>query len=542
MTEVVDAVVIGAGPNGLACANHLADAGWSVLVLEAEPSAGGAVASAGYLGPGFVADVASAFYPLAAVSPALAGLRLEDHGLRWRRASVVLAHPLPDGRAALLYPDRTRTATGLDRLGAGDGAAWRALCERWDRVGGPLLEAMLGPFPPLRAGGRLAVTLGPSGLLRLARDLVLPVRRLGEETFSGPGGRLLLAGCTLHTDLSPESATGGLFGWVLAMLGQQVGFPVPEGGAGRLADALVDRLTRRGGRLRYDSPVGRVLVDGGRATGVVTGTGDIVLARRAVVAAVPATALYGGLVPWADLPDGLRRDLDHFEWDHGTVKVDWALRGPIPWRAPEVAGAGTVHVADDLDEMTRYSADLATGRVPARPFLVLGQMTAADPSRAPAGHHVAWAYTHVPRVIRGDAGPDGITGAWDEADRRAILARIEARIEALAPGFGRLITTRRLLSPDDLAAHDRSLVGGALGGGTGALHQQLLFRPAPGLGRPETPLRHLYLASSSAHPGGGVHGAGGANAARAARAAEGPLGRLLTGPVVRGAGRLARGY
>jgi phytoene dehydrogenase-like protein len=539
---VADAVVIGAGPNGLVCANLLADAGWEVVVLEAAATPGGAVSSADYLGTGYVADVCSAFYPLAAASPAITDLGLEDHGLHWRHAPAVLAHPLPDGRAAVLSRDVEETAANLDGFAPGDGEAWMRLHRQWDRVSPDLLAALFNPFPPVRAGLRLGVALGPSELLRFARFATVPVRHLGEESFAGPGGPLLLAGSALHTDLSPESASSALYGWLLTMLGHQVGFPVPEGGAGQLSAAMVRRLESRGGAVLCGQKVNEVVVRKGRAVGVVTESGEAVTARRAVLADVPATTLFGDLVAWEDLPGPLRRDVGGFQWDYATVKIDWALRAPVPWRAQSVAGAGTVHLADSVDEMTQYCADIAMQRIPRRPFVLAGQMTTADPSRSPTGTEVLWAYTHVPRTVRGDAGADGISGAWNESDREAITARIEDRIEEYAPGFTSLITARHLLCPGDLEDHDANLIGGAINGGTSALHQQLVFRPVPGLGRSETPVRGLYLASSSAHPGGGVHGACGANAARAALTAHSAIGRMFVSPLVAASGRLLRGY
>ena len=537
-----DAVVIGSGPNGLVCANLLADAGWDVVVLEAAATPGGGVSSADYLGPGYVADVCSAFYPLAAASPVITGLHLEDHGLRWRHAPAVLAHSLPDGRAAVLHRDLEKTVDNLDGFGAGDGRAWRRLFAAWQDLRADAISALFTPFPPLRAGLRAARQLGPAGVLRLARYAALPVRRLGREEFSGPGGPLLLAGCALHTDLTPESAASSAFGWLLCMLGQDVGFPVPEGGAGSLSAALVRRLESRGGRIFCSRRVERIDVAGGRAAGVITSDGDRVAARRAVMADVVATQLFGGLVGWDNLPSSMRRDIERFDWDNSTFKVDWALGAPVPWRAEGARGAGTVHLSDSLDEITQYSAELHQGLVPARPFVLVGQMTTADPTRSPAGTEVVWAYTHVPRRVSGDAGGAGITGRWDHSEMEAMAARLEDRIEAHAPGFKELVVSRHVMGPAQLEAHDTNLVAGAINGGTSAIHQELVFRPVPGLGRPETPVRALYLASSSAHPGGGVHGACGSNAARAALWAERPFGRYVGAPLLSAAGRMARGY
>jgi len=511
-----DAVVIGAGPNGLVAANVLADAGWSVTVLEAAAEPGGAVRTGELTVPGFRHDRFSAFYPLAAVSPALAELDLGAYGLRWRRAPIALAHPLPDGRCAAVGTDLAATAASVDRFAAGDGGAWTAMIEDWRKVAGPFLDSLFRPFPPVRPAVRLAGRLGVGGGLRFTRHLLLPVRRMAEERFTGVGAAVLLGGNALHADLSPEAAGSGLYGWLLSCLAQEHGYPVPEGGAGQLTGALVRRLAARGGTVRCDSPVVEVVVRSGLAVEVRTADGTVVDARRAVVADVSAPALYGSLVHRRHLPPGLLDDLGRFEWDPGTVKVDWALDGPVPWVAEDARRAGTVHVADDFDNLTEQSAQLAMGRLPSRPFLLFGQQAATDPTRSPPGTDTVWAYTRVPRHRRGDAAGEldvsGGDGAWLER----FADRMQARVEALAPGFGSLVRARHVAGPADLEAADANLDGGAVNGGTAQLHQQLLFRPVPGTGRAETPVAGLYLASASAHPGGGVHGAGGANAARAA--------------------------
>ncbi|WP_329469382.1 NAD(P)/FAD-dependent oxidoreductase [Streptomyces sp. NBC_01723] len=511
-----DAVVIGAGPNGLVAANLLADAGWSVRVLEEQPEPGGAVRHDSGVAPGFVSDLFSSFYPLAAASPVLAAMRLEDHGLRWAHAPHVLAHPLSDGTCAVLDRDVAVTAGSLDTFAAGDGAAWERLYGVWDRYRADILDALFTPFPPVRAAARLALRLRGAGGLRLARILVLPVRRMGAEEFRGEGGRLLLAGNALHADLAPEAAGSGGFGWLMSMLGQTYGFPVPVGGAGALTAALVHRLRSRGATVSCGHRVEHVVVRDRRAVGVRTAGGELIPARRAVLADVSVSALYGGLVAPEDLPEQVLADLRRFEWDFATFKVDWALDGPVPWRCAQAAGAGTVHLADGLDELTRFAAQIAMGRVPDRPFSLFGQMTTSDPTRSPRGTESAWAYTHVPHEVRGDAGDAGITGSWDAGERELMADRVERQVERFAPGFRALIRARRVLAPPTLQALDANLTGGAINGGTAAMHQQLVFRPVPGTGRPETPVAGLYLASAAAHPGGGVHGAPGANAARAA--------------------------
>lgn len=508
-----DAIVVGAGPNGLVAANLLADAGWRVVVLEAQPEPGGAVRTAEVTAPGFRNDLFSAFYPLAVAPAPISRLDLERHGLRWAHAPAVVAHPVPGGPAAVLHRAPEATAASLDREAPGDGLAWLELADRWDRQGRAVMRALLGPFPPVRAGAAALARIGRRDLLPFVRFLALPVRRLADEQFRGRAAGLLLAGNALHADVPPDAAPSGFLGWMLASLGQDVGYPAPVGGAGELTAALVRRLRNAGGEVVCDARVDRVVVEGGRATGVEV-AGSPVMARHAVLADVDAEVLYRHLVGTQHLPAAVTAALDRFQRGWATVKVDWALQAPIPWRDPAVATAGTVHLADSIDELAVTAAAISGGRLPSHPFVVLGQMTTTDPTRSPAGTESAWAYTHVPPFVAGDGGPQRL----GQHDVDELVRRIEGRVEAHAPGFRDQILARHVLAPSDLERHDANLVAGDMAGGTNQLHQQLVFRPIPGLARPETPVRGLYLASSSAHPGGGVHGACGANAARAARA------------------------
>ncbi|MBV9594229.1 MAG: NAD(P)/FAD-dependent oxidoreductase [Actinobacteria bacterium] len=510
-----DAVVIGSGPNGLVAANVLADAGWDVLVLEAAEHAGGTTRSDHSVHPDFVTDLFSAFHPLAAASPVLAGLDLHEYGLRWVRPAAAYAHVWPDDRSAAVWQDRHRTAADIDAFASGDGQAWLQLAERFDGIRDDLLSALMTPFPPLRSGLGLARRLGAAELLRFARLCVLPVRRFGDEEFAGEAGPLLFAGNALHADLGPEGAGSAIYGYLLTMLAQSVGFPVPEGGAGRIATALADRLGARGGQLRLSAPVESVVVAGGRALGVRLAGGEAIRARRAVVADVSAPALYRDLVGFDRLPARLIGDLARFQWDAATLKLNWALAAPIPWTVGPPHSAGTVHLGVDLNGLSTYAVDLAAHRLPREPFLLLGQMTTSDPTRSPDGTESAWAYTHL---------PEGTRLSTEELHEH--VERMESIVERHAPGFRDSVLARTIQAPADLQAADANLRSGAVSGGTAAIHQELIFRPLPGLGRAETPIDRLYLSSASAHPGGGVHGGPGANAARAALFRDGAAGSL----------------
>lgn len=506
---MVDAVVIGAGPNGLVAANLLADAGWSVTVLEAQEEPGGAVRSGALTLPGFVHDRFSSFYPLAAASPVIHDLELWRHGLSWRRHRVAVAHPTADGTCAFVSDDLDETAAGMDAFAAGDGDAWRSLMALWDRVGPSLVDALFTPFPPVRALGRLTAALGgPAPLLDFVRLGLQGVRGFGEAHFGGDGGPRMLAGNALHADLTPEQPGGALFGLVLCGLAHQVGFPFPAGGSGRLTDALVARLRANGGTVACGTRVTRVEVRKGRAAGVVTAAGEAIAARRAVLADVSAPALYLELLDEAHVGPEVRRALKRFEWGSGTFKVDWALREPIPWTAGRAREAGTVHVAEGMDALSVQASELARHRVPAEPFLVLGQHARADPSRVPdPANEVVWAYTHLPQGV---AVPD----------EEAFADLLEAQVERLAPGFRDRVLARAVQPPSALQDADANLRDGAINNGSAQVHQQLVFRPIPGLGRAETTIPGLFLASAAIHPGGGVHGAPGSAAAQAALASR----------------------
>ncbi|MFM1722478.1 NAD(P)/FAD-dependent oxidoreductase [Rhodococcus sp. PAM 2766] len=521
MTERADAIVVGAGPNGLVAAITLADRGWDVLVLEAEPTPGGAVRS-GDLHPGYRYDRFSAFYPLSAVSPAFESLDLETHGLSWSRAPISVAHPLDaaDEDAPAVHPDPAATAAALERFHSGDGERWLELYRMWERIREPLLGTLFGPFPPLRGPMKLLRELGSAEALRIARFLLLPANRMGQELFAGEAAKVLLLGNALHADVPPDAPISGAMGFLLGMLAQDVGFPVPVGGAGALTDALVRRLEAAGGRVECNSRVEGVTVEANAATGVRLADGRTVRARRAVLADVSAPALYEQLLPREVVPANVRTALEHFEWDTPVVKVNYALREKIPWQADTVRRAGTVHVGGDTTKLAKWHTQLAAGELPEHPFLLVGQMTTADPTRSPEGTESAWAYTHLPR------------GVADDASAEKIAERTDEQLERFAPGFGSRVVARTVQRPSDLERADANLVDGAVNGGTAQLHQQLVFRPVPGSSRPETPVGKLFLASASAHPGGGVHGVCGLNAARAALAQHG-----LGAPVRRGLNR-----
>ncbi|MBY0386789.1 MAG: NAD(P)/FAD-dependent oxidoreductase [Mycobacterium pseudokansasii] len=512
-SDAVDAVVIGAGHHGLVAASMLADAGWDVLVLEAQPEPGGAVRSA-ELTPGYITDLFSSFYPMTAASPAIAALQLEDHGLQWSHAPAVVGHPrsATDDDPPVLYRDPARTAADFERRHHGDGENWWRVVRLWERIKRPLLDAMLSPFPPVLPTIRLLVKLGAADGVRLAYLLAQPANTMVDRMFFGEAPRVLLLGNAMHADVPLDAPGSGALGFLMTMLGQDCGWPVPVGGSGQLTAALVNRASSAGARIECNQNVARINVRGGRAVSVTTSGGRTVRARRSVVADVAAPRLFCDMLPAEAVPDGLLRELEHYVWDPPVVKVNYALNGPIPWRAESLRQPGTVHLGADGDGLVRWMADLNTRVVPEHPFMLLGQTTTADPTRSPVGTESVWAYSHLPRTVADDAAAEQLATSIDHV------------IEAHAPGFGARVLDRFVQRPSDLEASDANLHLGALNGGTAQLPQMLIFRPAPGLGRAETPIEGLYLGSASATPGGSVHGACGRNAAQAALAAAGLTG------------------
>jgi phytoene dehydrogenase-like protein len=512
-SDAADAVIIGAGHNGLVAAALLADAGWDVIVLEAQNEPGGAVKSA-ELVPGYISDLYSAFYPLSVASPALRDLQLEDHGLQWVHAPAVVGHARDgaDEDAAVIYPDINRTASELDRRSPGDGRRWCDLFEQWERIKTSLLKTLFSPFPPVRGPLGLLRNLGTAEALRLAHLMLLPAGVMAENLFKGDAARLLLLGNAMHADVPIDAPASGVMGYLLIMMAQDGGFPVPVGGAGQLTAALVRRAQAAGARVECGRLVTSISISGDRATAVLTADGASVRCRRAVIADTSAPQLYQQLLPTDALPASLRRGLDRFVWDTPVLKINYALDSPIPWRSKNLGDAGTVHLGADHDGLIRWMADLNTRTVPERPFMLFGQMTTADPTRSPAGTESAWAYTHLPRGMSDD----------ESADRLAV--RVDRVLEEHAPGFAEHVVGKVMQRPSDLENSDANLHTGAVNGGTSQLFQQLIFRPAPGFGGAGTPLDNVFLGSAGASPGGGVHGVCGRNAARAALAADGAKG------------------
>lgn len=503
MASKVDAIVIGSGPNGLAAAVRLAERGRSVLVLEARNKLGGAVATDELTLPGFRHDTFASVFPAALASPVWARMPLDSFGLRWVQPAVAMAHPMPDGSAVSLYQDVGRTAASLERQARGDGERWRSFVSPYLSRWGAMRATMLSGFPPIRGGLSLLAAFGLDGALEFARLLLMPASALGGELFRSQGSLGWLYGSALHGDVAPHASGSAIGGVYLNLLGHAVGWPSPQGGAGRLAEALVGYLHSLGAQTRTSARVARISARAGRIDGVALEDGDEIHASLVIADVMPHALLR---LAGAALPQWYCDRMARFRYGPETVKLDWALDGPIPWTADEPRSAGTVHVGGPASDISAALRQQEAGELPDNPFLLMGQQTLADPTRAPAGKHTAWAYTHTPR---------GYSWRADELDE--FVERVEQQVEHLAPGFGSRILARHVIGPAGFQQRNANLVGGDVGGGSYAL-DQLIFRPLPSLAPYRTPLRGLYIASAATFPGGAAHGVAGDAAARFALA------------------------
>ena len=488
--------VIGAGHHGLLAALRLSARGHEVVVLEVAGEPGGAVRSAALTLPGFTHDTCSGFFPLTAASPAFREL---DLGLEWVDPPVAMAHVLDGGgEEVALHRDLAATVDSLEACAPGAGAAWRELMRTLWPHRHALIRAGLARLPPVRAGAGLLARLRTRAL-ELAPLALASSASLGRELFGNDHAAAWLAGSGAHADLSPQAPGSGVFSLGLNFLGHVVGWPFPRGGAGRLTDALVARVRAQGGDIRCRAAVAQIEAWRGRVVAVHLADGERIAVAAAVCTVSPGPL--ASMLPPGAFPARVERRLRRWRYGLGTVKLDYALAGPVPWTGVQARAAAVVHVGGALGELVASLEQAADGRFPDRPALVVGQQSLHDPSRAPEGQHTLYVYARVPQQ----------PGIGDDE----MAERIEQRIEEFAPGFRSLIRARTVRSPAAIEAENPSLRGGDLAAGSCELDQQFVFRPAPELCRCRTPLRGLYVAGGWVHPGPGVHGVSGRAAAQA---------------------------
>lgn len=464
-----DAVVVGAGPNGLAAAIRLAQAKLSVLVIEANDTIGGGARSSELTLPGFLHDVCSSVHPLAAGSPFFRRLQLEQFGLKWIEPEIPLAHPLDGKRAAALYRSAERTAKELGADGRAYERLMLPLVAHWENLAAEFLQPMIHlPRHPIQFA-----RFGLRGL-RSATGLA-------RNWFSDVPARALFGGLAAHSFLPLEQIASASFGLVLGMTGHAVGWPIPQGGSQQIANALGACLKSLSGEI----------ITGWRVENIE----ELPKARAILLDLTPRQLLR---LLGARLPPGYRRRLEKFSYGPGVFKMDFALNGPIPWTSEACRRAGTVHVCGTLEEIARAERAATNGTHPERPFVLLSQPSVFDPARAPEGRHTVWAYCHVPNGSTYDMAP-----------------RIEVQIERFAPGFRDRILARHAENCADLENKNANLIGGSINGGANDLWH-LLSRP---IARPKPyrmPIPGFYICSSSTPPGGGVHGMCGFYAAETA--------------------------
>ncbi|HEY4690359.1 MAG TPA: NAD(P)/FAD-dependent oxidoreductase [Anaerolineae bacterium] len=467
-SHVYDAVIVGAGPNGLAAAITLARAGGSVLVIEAKDTVGGGMRSAELTLPGFVHDICSAVHPLAAGSPFFRTLPLADHGLEWIHPPAALAHPLDDGSAPIVERSIEATAATLGRDAATYRRLMKPLVADWDKLAREFLGPLRFPHHP--------IAMARFGLLAL-----WPAKTLARFLFRGARARAVFAGMSAHSIMPLEWPATSAFGLMMSIMAHVVGWPIPRGGSQSLADAMASYLRSLGGEI---------------VTGVHIECIEQLPPHRAALFDVTPRQLEH--IAGKRLPEGYRRKLRGYRYGPGVFKMDFALDGPIPWQARECARAGTVHIGGTLEEIAAAERAVWCGEYPERPFVLLAQPSLFDATRAPEGKHTIWAYCHVPH---------GST--VDMSDR------IEAQIERFAPGFRNRVLARSIRNAVDMEHYNPNYVGGDINGGVQDL-RQLFTRPVARVHPYSVPANGIYICSSSTPPGGGVHGMCGHFAAQAA--------------------------
>ena len=504
-----DAIVIGSGHNGLVAAVYLANAGRSVLVLERNETAGGAIRSGEITRPGFVHDLYSTNQNLFLGSPFYDefGDDLKRHGLRFARTDTPFCNVFPDGTALRVYSDADRTLDELRQHSEADAAGWQTLHDMFHDFQQTLLPLYYTELPSSGVVPKLAAAVRAVGLQRvveLTRLILHSTRELGDAYFETREMKALMATWGMHLDFGPDVSGGTMFPLLEAYSDMEQGISIVEGGASKLSDALVSLIHEKGGEVRTSSEVTRVLSNGRRATGVELAGGEQIWASEAVIANLVPDVLFGKLLADEHLPNGTHGRAQRFQHGPGTMMIHLALSQPPQWAAGDDIGQfGYVHIAPYVEDLARTYTDSVNGILPASPLLIVGQTTAVDPSRTPDDGAILWIQVRtLPREISGDADGEISATDWDDV-KEDYANRLMARLEQYAPGIGETVLQRVVYSPKDLERHNPNLIGGDSIGGSHHLFQNFIFRPFLGSSRYEMPLEHLYMVGASTWPGGG---------------------------------------
>lgn len=522
-----DAIVVGAGHNGLVCALYLARAGWKVLVLERNERVGGAVMSGEVTRPGFVHDLYAMNQNLFLGSPVYAelGEDLERHGLRYKTSPKPYSNVFPDGSSLRVYQDRERTLALLREHSEEDAEGFERLYDKFRAFGQSFLPVYGTPLPSVGAVWSLAKAVRSQGIAELtdlAQIVASSTRELGDAYFATDEMKALVATWGMHLDFGPDVSGGAMFPFLEVFADVEFGMSVVEGGASRMPEALVGLLKEYGGEVRTEAEVSRVLTEGsngehagGRVTGVELASGERIGAKRAVVANLTPSVLFGGLLSDRLLPERFRQRVRTYEHGPGTMMVHLALNGKPSWRAhPDLDEFAYVHIAPYVEDLAQTYTDSVNGLLPKSPMLVVGQTSAVDPSRAPEGGEVLWVQVRtVPSKIRGDAAGEIEARTWDEA-REQFADRVMRKLEEYAPGVRDLVLDRTVYSPDDLERHNPNLKGGDSLGGSHHLRQNFVFRPFPGWSNYSMPIEGLYMVGAATWPGAGTNATSGYLAAK----------------------------
>lgn len=514
-----DALIIGAGHNGLVTAAYLAKAGQKVLVLERNASIGGAIRSGEVTAPGYVHDVYSMNMNLFLGSPVWDELQdeLQAHGLNFSVSDKPYCNVFPDGTSLRVYSEAERTLEGIRAHDAADAEGWQTLYDLYGQFTQSLLPLYSTMLPSADAAvklGQAAAAVGLDTLLDLAKIVLSSTRELGTQYFTTPEMRALIATWGLHLDFGPDVSAGGMFPFLEAFTDMEEGMAVVTGGASRLPEALAGIVRAHGGEVVTGAEVTQLVTHGERVVAAVTAEGARYEAE-AFVANLTPTVLFDRLLPKAPLPDGFRDRVGRFTYGPATMMVHLALDGPAPWAAgDDLSDFAYVHVAPYVDDLADTYTAAQNGLLPESPLLIVGQPIAVDAGRAPEGGHILWIQVRtLPRTIRGDAAGEIEATDWTAA-KAPVVERVLDKLEQYAPGVRERIVGQHVIAPHELAQQNPNLVGGDSIGGSHHLHQNFLWRPFPGWSRYQMPLEGLFMVGAGTWPGGGNNGTSGYLAAQ----------------------------